>query len=519
MSQSERDNRIIVKGPKARAKLLEGAKAAYETVTTTFGAKGRNVLIEKPFGRPMLTRDGVTVARDTYFKDRAKNMGAQFVLEASETTNRIAGDGTTATVALSYHLMRRGSQAIAAGSHPMDIKKELFDSSYVILDKLKTLVRSAKKSQLEQVATTSCGDPLLGQLIAEAISYIGSDGGIITEKAYIQDVEREYIDGYFLQNGFEALQAGRKELVDPSVIVTSKRLSSSADAVELLTGIMKVKNIQPQQGQIPRLLFIGNIEDAAYNLIVDNINRSAIDAIIIKSPPQFGNLTEQLLEDIAIYANCTLLTDSTNLKTFNESYIGEVNRVMATKSESTLFSNNQTEAVKVRVQEIKDQIETETSDPIIEKLRDRIAKLEGKIALFRIGGATDTEKEEKEFRVEDAIQATRAAFSEGIVAGGAVTLLELSKSIDGIYKEALQDVFKKLLRNADLPVELKLQEALKARIGYGYNLKADDTLVDMKQVGILDAALVVEQVIKNATSAAAEALTTEILLIFEDRKE
>lgn len=519
MAQAVKDNRIIIRGPKAREKLLEGAKSAYQTVTTTFGAKGRNVLIEKPFGRPMLTRDGVTVARDTYFKDRAKNMGAQFVLEASETTNRIAGDGTTATVALSYHLMRRGSQSIAAGAHPMEVKREIFDTSYIVLDKLKTLVKPAKKSQLEQVASTSSGDPLLGKLIAEAISYVGVDGGIITEKAYIQDVEREYIDGYFLQNGFEALQAGRKELVDPFVIVTSKRLSSSADAVELLTGVMKAKNIQPQQGQIPRLLFIGNIEDAAYNLIVDNVNRGAIDAIIVKSPPQFGNLTEQLLEDIAIYANCSILTDSTNLKSFNESYIGTVNRVVTTKSETTIFADNQTEAVGVRVQEIKDQIETETADSIIEKLRDRIAKLEGKIALFRIGGATDTEKEEKEFRVEDAIQATRAAYSDGIVAGGGVTLLELSKSVSGIYKDALQDVFKKLLSNADLPVEIKLQETLEGPIGHGYNLREGSNIVDMKQSGILDAALVVEQVIKNATSAAAEALTTEVLLIFEDTKE
>lgn len=485
------------------------------------------MLAEKPFGRPLLTRDGVTVGRESYLKDRAKNMGCQLVLEASETTNRIAGDGTSATAILAYNLMKHGSQAIAGGKHPMEVKQQLLDDSFVLLDELDKLSKPVKKSQLQEVATVSSGDALLGQLIAETVEHVGRDGGIITEKSYVQDVEREYVDGYYLQQGFNALQAGRKELVDPYVIVSSKRLSAATDIVEILNGIARVNNLQP--GMIPKVLFVGNVEEAAYNVIVDNINRGTIDAIIIKTPPMFGEMGNQLLEDVAAYAGCEAITETTNLRQFvrqdNETqelsspYVGTVNKAVSTHTESTIFADNDTERVKDRIQSIKDRIEGEISDAVIEKLRDRIAKLEGKIALFRIGGASDTEKEEKEFRVEDAIQATRAAQKSGVVPGGGVTLVKLSTEIEGIFSQALRDTFKKLLENANLPAEVKLNELLQAPAGSGYNLRESDELVDMVKSGILDPTLVVEQVITNATSVAANALTTDVLLIFEDRED
>lgn len=516
----------MIKGDKARAELLAGAKFVYDSISTTYGPKGRNVLAEKPFGRPLLTRDGVTVGRETYLKDRAKNMGCQLILEASETTNRIAGDGTSATAILSYNLMKHGSQAIAGGKHPMEVKQQLLDDSYVLLEELEKLSKPVKKSQLQEVATVSSGDPLLGQLIAETIEHVGIDGGIITEKSYVQDVEREYVDGYYLQQGFNALQAGRKELVDPYVIVSSKRLSAATDIVEILNGVARVNNLQP--GMIPKVLFVGNIEEAAYNLIVDNINRGTIDAIIIKTPPMFGEMGNQLLEDVAAYAGCGAITETTNLRQFvkqdstilSSPFIGSVNKVVSTHTESTIFADNDTERVKDRIQQIKDRIEGEISDAVIEKLRDRIAKLEGKIALFRIGGASDTEKEEKEFRVEDAIQATRAAQKKGVVAGGGVTLVRLSFSrISEIYKNALNDTFKKLLENANLSAEVKLVELQTAPLGSGYNLKESGELVDMVKAGILDPTLVLEEVIRNATSVSSGALTTEVLLIFQDQKE
>lgn len=519
MAQDKKDTRIIIKGDDARAKLLEGARLVYETVSTTYGPKGRNVLAEKPFGRPVLTRDGVTVARETYFEDRAANMGAQQILEAAETTNRLAGDGTSATAILAYELMKGGAQAIAAGVHPMQIKQQLIDDSIILLEQLDSLSKPVKKGQLEQVATVSAGDPNLGKMIAEAIEKVGVDGGITAEKAPIQDIEREYVEGYYLQTGFMALQLGKKEMTSPSVIVSSKRLTSPVDGLELLNGVAKAQQLQP--GQIPRVLFVGNIEDGAYNMIVDNINRGTIDAIVIKTPPQFGEMGKQLLEDIAIYCGCSPLTDSMSIKNFGTKYIGSVDRVVANRNESTLYGSNTGETIQDRVAEIKSQLEVEVSDTIAERLQDRIAKLQGKIALFRIGGTTETEKEETEFRIEDAIQATRAAAEHGIVAGGGATLLRLSvvANLSATYRNALHNVFKKLLTNADIPAEVGLEQALRSAVGSAFNLREDGELVNMVEAGILDPTLVVQEVIKNATVVAANALTTDVLLVFADKEE
>lgn len=517
MAQAAKDTRVALFGDEARQKLLEGAKASYDVVTTTYGPKGFNCLIEKPFGRPVLSRDGVTVAREVYFQDRAKNMGAQLLMEASETTNRNVGDGTSATVALSYHLLRRGIQAIAAGQHPMEVSRGLREDGTQLLKALDKMSKPIKDGQLVQVATVSSGDPLLGQLIAEAIEYVGPDGGITAEKAPVDSVEREYVDGYYLQSGFQALQMGRKELTDPFVIVSSRRLSSAADVIELMTKTAQSKQLT--SGTIPRFLFVGTIEDAAYNLICDNINRGTIDAVIIKTPASFGDMGKQLLEDIAIYAGCEPITDSTNLKEFNQRYVGTVDKVVATKSETTIFADNTTEAVQVRVAEIKDQVGVEISDAVVERLRDRIAKLEGKIALFKIGGATETAKEELEFRIEDAIQATKAAVTGGVVPGGGITLLNLAYSapISDMYTYALSDVFKQLLLNANLPAELAVDAILKAPAGHGYNLREENgELVDMVAEGVLDPTKVVSEVIKNATEVVANMLTIGSVLIFVD---
>lgn len=531
MSQEVKDHRIMTKGSAARRELIKGARFMYDSVTTTFGPKGQNVLVEKPFGRPLPTRDGVTVARETYSKIRSENMGAQLLLEASENTNRIAGDGTTATVALAYHLLKNGEQLITAGVNPMEVKDLFINDSDTILEELNKIAKPVKKAQLKEVATVSSGDPLLGQLIAEAVDYVGENGGIMTEKAPVEEVEREYVDGYYLQQGFSALPTGKKELVDPLVLVLEKRITSSADIAELLTKSLQAKDFDPQSGGIPRFLIIGNIEEAAYFQIVNLINSGKLDAVVIKTPPQFGEMGRELLADIAIYANCKVFTEADNLNNFvindpqkyepaSSPFVGSISKVVATHSESTIFADNSTEGVEMRVQELKDRLENEVSDNVAEKIRDRIAKLEGKIALFRIGGATDSEKEEKEFRVEDSINATRAAQRHGVVPGGASTLLWLSKcNISQPYSQALQSVFKKLLRNAALPAQVKLQEALQAPHGYGFNLRESDDLVDLVKAGVLDPKLVVSEVIKNATSVAHIALTTGVLLNFEDRPE
>lgn len=505
-----------------RAKFMEGAKAAYDAAAMSYGPRGRNIALEKGFGRPLYTRDGITILRDLFFSDRAKNMGTQAVTEASENSNRIAGDGSTAVALLTYQLLANAVQAVAAGQHPMDVSETITKDGRIILEALKKLVIPVKDEQLKEVATVSAGDPLLGQLIAEAILYVGENGGILTEKAPITEIEREYIDGYYLQSGFVALQAGKKELLDPWVVVSSKRLSSASDAIELLNRIMVAKGVTPEKmkTEIQRILFIGNFEDAAYQTIVNTINAGQIDAVIIKTPPMYGELGKYLLEDIAIYAGCELLTDNHTLRTFGVRFIGSIDKVIANKSESTLFADNETEMITSRVAQIKDQIEAEEVPAVAEKLKDRVSKLEGKIAIFKIGGATDTTREEIEFRVEDAINSTRHAFAEGIVPGGGVTLLELSKcAVSEITQKALRSTFQQLLINANLPAELKLDEALKAKVGYGYNLKKSDKLVDMIAEGVVDPYVVIREVITHASSMAAETIKVGLGIVFENTEK
>lgn len=519
--QEKKDSKVVILGDAARANNVEGARRLYESVSITYGPKGRNVQVEKTYGKFQLTRDGVTVARETYFNDRGVNMGTQALYEAAEVTNRVAGDGTSATVILGYHLLRRGVQAIAAGQHEMDVKATLMADRDVLLKELNKMSKMPVKKQLQEVATVSSGDPALGQLIAEAIQRVGADGGIITEKAYTTGVEREYIDGYYLQTGFTALQMGRKELADPWVIVTSKNLNSGADAIDILTKTAEATGAKP--GIPMRVLFVGNIEGDAYNTIVDNINRGVIDAIIIKTPPQFGEMGKQLLEDIAAYAGCEPISESTKLDVFGDKYIGTLHKVRASKTESTLFASDLTEIAEQRIDYLKSQIAEELIDSIRDRLKDRLTKLEGKVAIFKIGGATDTTKEETEFRIEDAINATRAAFTDGVVPGGGVTLLELASepTISRIFSLALQDTFQQLLLNAGLPAEVKLMEAMnQVGLGMGYDLRnGHGKLIDIVKAGVLDPKLVVEQVITNATQAAADALTTGAQIVFANKED
>lgn len=529
---TSKEGKLTLDEATGNAKFMEGAKAAYDFVTTTFGPRGKNVRLEKVFGRPILTRDGVTAAREVYFSDRPKNLGAQAMIEASETSNRVAGDGTTATVALGYHLLKQGEQAIASGIHSMEIADIYRQDERTILDRLDELSKPAvgtklndkgkllQSSQLTQIATVSSGNPQLGELIAETIARVGPDGGVMVEKAPLESIEREYIDGYYLQSGFQALQGGKKEMLEPLVIVFNKRIASAADIGDILGKAAAAKGLEPGK-DIFKFLLIGNVDTAAYDQVVQLLNARQVDAIILKIPPHFGEMGKELLEDIAIYCGCTSVGEGTKTKEIGLTHIGHVDRVVANKSEATLFSNKATERIEVRVSELKDQIASESVDPILERLRDRVAKLEGKIALFKIGGTTETEKEELEFRVDDALQSTRAAYRHGVVAGGGVTLMELSKTNVSVhYKQALLETIKKLFLNArPNGAEILLKEALALPLGRGFNLRTNDDIpVDMVKEGILDATLVISEVIRNATSVAAENLKVGATSVFEDDK-
>lgn len=518
MAQELKDNKLVYYGTEARGYLMDGARELYDAVTTTYGIKGLNVLIEKTYGRPMLTRDGVTVAKEVYFSDRPKNMGAQLLSEASQNTNRIAGDGTTATVALTYNLLKEANQAVAAGMNPMEVRDIITKDSLVLADAIDELASPVAEGQLEQVATISSGDPALGKLIAGAVEYVGRDGGLITEKAHVSGVEREYVEGYYIQKGFTAITDGKKELSNCLVIVSAKRISSAIDALELLQKTAEATKSGPSDKL--RIAFVGEFEGEAYQTIVANIIQGNLDAIVVGSPST-GDMGTQYLEDIAVYTGGKIIAEGDNIKNFGAEYIGQAKRVVCTQSTASIFDGTRDdEEYDKRIKELQARIVAEENEVIAEKIRDRLAKLQGKIALFRIGGATDTEREEKEFRVEDAIQSTRAAHSQGVVAGGGVTLVELSKlDISPIFKNALVNTFKKLLNNAALSADVKLNEVLASKYPMGFNLRQGPELVNVIESGVLDPVLVVKQIVENAASIAGNMVTIGVVITFQNKEE
>lgn len=519
MSQPVKDHKELITN--VTDDLLQGAQTMYDAVATTYGPRGLNVLIEKTYGRPVLTRDGVTVAKEVYSKHRGQNMAMQLMLEASQTTNRLAGDGTTASCVLSYHLIKQGIGLIAAGQNPMDIRTQLQHDATLLLKELEKYTQTVKKGQLIQVATVSSGDPALGKLIADAVEHVGIDGGIIAEKAFINGVEREYIEGYYLQEGFSALTEGKKELADALVVVTSKKISSNADFLELINRVAMTAGVNPQNGDMLRLAIIGELDGQARESFIANIIQGKLDGVVIKAPST-GDMATQYLEDIALYCGAKPITAGSNLKDLGIDNIGRADRIVCTPYTTSIFGGRHIkEDIETRVGQLQDRKANEESPNLIEKFADRIAKLQGKIAVFKIGGATETEKEEKEFRIEDALQATKAALAEGVVPGGASTLLRLSETvgISDITKQALRNVFKRLMDNANLPADVKLHEVLNSKSPMGFNLRGDDQLVNLIEAGVLDPAIVLQEVIKNATSTAGNALTIGLMIVFEDRED
>lgn len=523
MAQSKRDGKKYLFGKEARDALLKGSQTVYDAVTVTYGPKGQNVALEKTYGRPVITRDGVTVARESYLEEREPNMGAQLVIEASQTTNRVAGDGTTATVALTHNLIKLGLQRVEAGVNPMDVKQEIMDSSYKVLEHLEAMSNPVEKGQLQQVASVSCGDENLGRLIAEAVEKVGSDGGLITEKAPLTGVDRVYIEGYYLQQGFTAITEGKKEVSNPYIVVSAKLITSGMDVITILNKLAEHATLE-QGGTLKeplRISFFGEFDGDAYQTIVANIGKGTFDGTVTKTP-SMGDMGVQYLEDLAIYTGGKVIAPGDNLATFDSSFFGRADKVTCTSMESTVFGGHfNDKALEQRKKELKERIKKEEIDAITEKLRDRLAKLENKIAMFRIGGATETEREELEFRIEDAIQATRAAANHGVVPGGGITLLKLSTVLKPteVFREALHNVFKRLMENANLSPDVKLEEALQAPEGYGFNLREGGEPVNLVEDGILDPTLVLEQIITNSASTAANLVSVGSTITFIDKVE
>jgi len=510
----------------ARAKLKKGVDSLANAVKVTLGPKGRNVVIDKKFGAPTITKDGVTVAKEIELEDAVENMGAQMVKEVASKTSDIAGDGTTTATVLAQSIVSEGLKNVTAGANPMDIKRGIDKAVIQVLDNLKGLSKEvSKKEEISQVGTISANnDSSIGNLISDAMEKVGNEGVITVEEAksmdtFLETVEgmqfdRGYLSPYFVTNA-ENMEV---ELESPMILLHEKKISNMKELLPVLEKVV----------QAGKSLFIiaEDIEGEALATLVMNKLRGSFKVAAVKAPG-FGDRRKEMLQDIAILTGATVISEDQGYKLENAdlSYLGEARTVTVDKDNSTIVEGKgDQKSVLARVNEIKVQIEKTSSDYDREKLQERLAKLSGGVAVLNIGAATEVEMKEKKARVEDALHATRAAVKEGIVPGGGVALLRSIEAINSknmeadegigadILKRALEGPIRQIIANAGLEESVIVNDIKKNKSkSYGYDAR-DEKFVDMIKAGIIDPTLVTRTAVQNAASVAGLLLTTEAVI-------
>lgn len=499
----KREIKNILNADESRAKILSGVRKMYETVASTYGPAGLNVILGMPYGDATLTRDGVTVAKRTILPDRAEDDAAAIVRQASEKTNRSAGDGTTATVVLASNLYFRGHKLMAADESGMLLKKQITDDSHKVIDFLKSEAEDAADHLLD-VATVSAGDPAIGALVADTLKDIGTNGGITIREQNYPTVDVDKVGGYYFDKGFFALNQ-LVEFPKPLIFVTNKQLAANADIVPLLQRVIN--------GDNKNLIIIGDVRlnSEAMNTLLLNVSQNKLNGIVIP-PPAFNEDGLQFMQDIATYVGSQLFLNGDDIEAVKTSdvWFGTADRVQVSPDKAILFNGaGAQEDVDTRAAEIKAAIDAEKDSHRKDMLEQRLAKLTGKIAIVNVGGSTPTEMEELRYRVEDAIEATKSAMADGVLPGGATMLVRASQlDISPLFKGALLDSFRKLMNNAAEPADYRLEQIRRAEKGFGFNLRAmTEEPIDLREAGIFDAARSVIQTIENATSAAGSLLT------------
>lgn len=519
----------------ARQRVLAGAKELYDAVKVTMGPKGRNVVVSKSYGGPTVTHDGVTVAKAVEVPQKddetlGRSVGAELVKQAANKTNDSVGDGTTTATILTYHILSEANRLIAAGHNPMDLKKGLDQASQKVLSEIESHVDkiSGKKDKVAQVATVSAGDAEIGNLIAEVIEAVGEDGSVTVEQSQTLGIEKEIVEGFKIDRGYVSpymvTDPARMEAVyeKPLIMITDKKISSIQDILPLLEKIA-------QGGKKDLVIIAEDVDGEALATLILNRLKGVFNTLAIKAP-SFGDRRKDIMEDIAVLTGATVISEEQGI-TFESAtldMLGSARKIIADKDSTTIVEGyGEPSEVKARIAQLKLQIENATSEFDKEKLEERLAALSGKVAVIKVGGATETEIEEKKFRVDDAVAATKAAVAEGIVPGGGVTLVDLSKALTVeatrvsnssdagqlILKQALVQPFKQLMDNAGLNAEEKLAKVLEAKSGMGFNVNEADKLVSLKEAGIVDPAKVVKEAITNAVSIAGTAMTMGSLIV------
>lgn len=518
----------------AHTKLAKGVEIMRKAVGSTYGPGGRNVLIQKKYVHPVLTRDGVTVARDiaghgNKIKESVAGEAAKLIYQASEKTNKTAGDGTTATVVLLADLYKAGYRRIVAGEDPMHVKRLLDTNRDIVLSFIKSQSIKCTEKMLKQVAYISSGDKELGAMVSDLVWDVGADGSITITYHNAPYVEVEKVTGYLFDQGFRNLSM-EVEFEAPKVFVTQKRMATKTDMIPILEAMSNAGNIQ-------QFVIIGDVAGQALETLIWAIQNQQADGIVIP-PPAFGADGHDYFEDIATYTGAHLILEGDDFKSVTQADFGNVKRARISNERAILFGDNETgDAISERIKQIQDQLKKSSVTPSLkEQLEQRYAKLAGKISIIKVGAATDVEREELFFRVEDAVEACKSALSSGVVAGGATTLLfassirELVETTKGVYdpqpteislleqfvREALQGPFRLLMSNAGEDGGFRLNQVLNAGYGQGFNLRdMSEEPVDLLKVGIIDATKVVLQVVKNAFSVAGALLTTGTVITEE----
>lgn len=497
----KRDVKQIHLGQDAVDKVVAGARKIAAVVGTTYGPRGRNVVLGLPYGDSTLTRDGVTVAKRTILPDKAEDDAAVILRQASEKTNKSAGDGTTATVVLGNNLFQRGNRLVAAGENGMLLKNQIIADSLKVLAWLKE--QSVDGSDhLQEVATVSAGDPAIGALISDTIKEIGDSGGISIREQNYPTVDVEKVAGYLFDRGFFALNQ-QVEYAKPIIFVTAKQIASNADMVPLLSRIIN--------GDNKNFIIIGDVRmnSEAMNTLILNSMQGKLNGIVVP-PPAFNDESIPFMEDIALYCGCKLFLPGGDIKLIDDTYFGTAERVQISDKRAIVFGGSGAEEdIEIRSAQIKKQLDEEKESHAKDNLEQRYSKLTGKIAIVNVGGSTPTEMEELRYRVEDAIEACKSAIADGVLPGGGTMLVRaLSLDISKLYKDALQDTFCHLMENAAEPAAYRLEQIRRAELGFGFNLRAmTDDPIDLRAAGIWDATRAITQTVENATSAAGSLLT------------
>jgi chaperonin GroEL len=509
----------------ARKALEQGVDAVANAVKVTLGPKGRYVVLDKKFGAPTITNDGVTIAREIEVEDVFQNQGAQLVREVATATNDVAGDGTTTATVLAQAIVRQGLKNVAAGANPLALKRGIERAVDQVVKNIETQSKEISgKDQIARVATISAGDEEIGDVIADAIDKVGKDGVVNVEEGQTFGMDLEFTEGMQFDKGYispymvtdqERMEA---TLEDPYILIANQKIGSVRDVLPVLE--------QTIQSGKPLLIIAEDVEGESLATLVVNKLRGTFTGVAVKAPG-FGDRRKRMLEDIAILTGGEVITEEMGLKLENTqlSQLGRARRVVVAKDTTTIVDGNgDSDAIKGRINQIKSEIETTDSDFDREKLQERLAKLSGGVAVVKVGAATETEMKEKKHRVEDALQATRAALEEGIVPGGGVALLVAQKALNidvielpdeqtgaKIVFRALEEPLRQISENAGLEGSVVVNDVRKAKKGHGLNA-ATGEIVDLIAEGIIDPAMVTRSALQNAASIAKNILTTEAIV-------